>query len=152
MPPRFSRGGNEVAFGTIGNASCAEGHFWEAINAIGVLGAPVVLSLWDDGYGISVTNEHQLAKPDLTELLEGFRRQRHTCRVDRCTAQQAVLQLEIEPKAAVHFQQDLDGLCHDLRADIVPRQDQYFPCHSRCGSRYLMTSNNQGERWRRPCS
>ncbi len=72
---RFSRGGSEVAFGTIGNASCAEGHFWEATNAIGVLGTPVVLSIWDDGYGISVTNEHQLAKPDLTELLEGFRRQ-----------------------------------------------------------------------------
>ncbi len=65
--------GGEVAFGTIGNASCAEGVFWEAINAIGVLQAPAVLSIWDDGYGISVPNELQLVK-DLSELLAGFRR------------------------------------------------------------------------------
>lgn len=51
---QFSRNGDEIAFGTIGNASSAEGMFWEAINAIGVLGAPVVMSIWDDGYGISV--------------------------------------------------------------------------------------------------
>lgn len=71
---RFSRGGAEVAFGTIGNASCAEGHFWETLNAIGVLRLPVVISIWDDGYGISVPNELQLAKQDLSELLGGFRR------------------------------------------------------------------------------
>jgi len=71
---RFSRGGREVAFGTIGNASTAEGHFWEAVNAIGVLRAPVVLSIWDDGYGISVPNEHQIAMGDLSVQLEGFRR------------------------------------------------------------------------------
>jgi 2-oxoisovalerate dehydrogenase E1 component len=71
---QFSRGGREVAFGTIGNASCAEGLFWEALNAIGVLHAPAVISIWDDEYGISVHNEHQLAKPNLSELLAGFRR------------------------------------------------------------------------------
>jgi len=70
----FSKNGDEVAFGTIGNASCAEGHFWEAIDAIGVLRAPVVLSIWDDGYGISVPNEFQHTKANLGELLEGFRR------------------------------------------------------------------------------
>jgi TPP-dependent pyruvate/acetoin dehydrogenase alpha subunit len=70
----FSRNGDEVAFGTIGNASCAEGLFWEAVNAIGVLQAPVVISIWDDGYGISVENEHQIAKDDLAELLSGFQR------------------------------------------------------------------------------
>jgi pyruvate/2-oxoglutarate/acetoin dehydrogenase E1 component/TPP-dependent pyruvate/acetoin dehydrogenase alpha subunit len=70
----FSKNGDEVAFGTIGNASCAEGHFWEAVDAIGVLRAPVVLSIWDDGYGISVPNEFQHAKGNLGELLEGFRR------------------------------------------------------------------------------
>ncbi|MFQ5631483.1 MAG: thiamine pyrophosphate-dependent enzyme, partial [bacterium] len=52
---QFSRNGNEIAFGTIGNASCAEGLFWEAINAVGVLHAPMVLSIWDDDYGISVS-------------------------------------------------------------------------------------------------
>jgi len=70
----FSKRGDEVAFGTIGNASCAEGIFWESINAIGVLGSPVVLSIWDDGYGISVPNEHQITKGDLSELLAGFQR------------------------------------------------------------------------------
>ena len=70
----FSDGGNEVAFGTIGNASCAEGLFWESINAIGVLSAPVVLSIWDDGYGISVPNEDQIMGSDLSALLQGFGR------------------------------------------------------------------------------
>jgi len=71
----FSRHGDEIAFGTIGNASCAEGHFWEALNAIGVLRAPVLMSIWDDGYGISVPNEFQIAKANLSELLAGFARQ-----------------------------------------------------------------------------
>ncbi len=72
---QFSHNGNEVAFGTIGNASCAEGMFWEAVNAIGVLQAPVVLSIWDDDYGISVPNELQLTA-DLSRLLNGFQRSR----------------------------------------------------------------------------
>ena len=71
---RFSNGGREVAFGTIGNASCAEGLFWETVNAVGVLRSPMVLSIWDDGYGISVPNEHQVTKGDVGELLEGFRK------------------------------------------------------------------------------
>src|SRR5262245_24846677 len=70
----FSRNGEEVAFGTIGNASCAEGMFWEAVNAVGVLQAPMLLSIWDDGYGISVPNEFQLTKGDVYALLSGFRR------------------------------------------------------------------------------
>ncbi|HEV8631509.1 MAG TPA: transketolase C-terminal domain-containing protein [Thermoanaerobaculia bacterium] len=73
--PRFSRHGDEVAWGTIGNASCAEGMFWEALNAIGVLQGPAVISIWDDGYGISVPNEHQLTKGDLSVLLAGFQRE-----------------------------------------------------------------------------
>ena len=71
---KFSKNGDEIAFGTIGNASCAEGMFWEAVNAIGVLGAPALISIWDDGYGISVPNEHQITKGDLSALLAGFRR------------------------------------------------------------------------------
>lgn len=70
----LSDDGNEVAFGTIGNASCAEGPFWEALNAVGVLGGPLVMSIWDDEYGISVHNEHQLAKEDLSSLVAGFAR------------------------------------------------------------------------------
>ncbi|MEE9168561.1 MAG: thiamine pyrophosphate-dependent enzyme [bacterium] len=68
----FSNNGNEVAFGTIGNATCAEGMFWESINAIGVLRGPMVLSIWDDHYGISVSNEHQITKEDISALLKGF--------------------------------------------------------------------------------
>jgi len=70
----LSRRGNEIAWGTIGNASCAEGLFWEAINAAGVLQVPMLLSIWDDGYGISVPNEHQVTGGDLERLLSGFRR------------------------------------------------------------------------------
>lgn len=77
---QFSKGGNEIAFGTIGNASCAEGMFWESINAIGVLGAPVLLSIWDDEYGISVPNEFQITKGDLSELLKGFQREQGSTR------------------------------------------------------------------------
>jgi 2-oxoisovalerate dehydrogenase E1 component len=71
---QFSHDGNEIAFGTIGNASCAEGVFWEAINAAGVLRVPMMLCVWDDGYGISVPNEMQVTKDSISELLAGFRR------------------------------------------------------------------------------
>lgn len=70
----YSNNGNEVAFGTIGNASSAEGMFWESIDAIGVLRAPAVISIWDDGYGISVPNEFQHTKGNVGELLQGFQR------------------------------------------------------------------------------
>ena len=70
----FSDHGNEIAFGTLGNASCAEGIFWEAINAAGVLQVPMLLSIWDDGYGISVPNQFQMTKGDIYRILEGFQR------------------------------------------------------------------------------
>ena len=70
----FSRDGNEIAWGTIGNASCAEGMFWESINAAGVLQIPMVVSIWDDNYGISVPNEFQMTKGHISELLKGFQR------------------------------------------------------------------------------
>jgi pyruvate/2-oxoglutarate/acetoin dehydrogenase E1 component/TPP-dependent pyruvate/acetoin dehydrogenase alpha subunit len=71
----FSRGGDEIAFGTIGNAATAEGMFWEAVNAIGVLKSPALISIWDDCFGISVSSEHQLVKQNISNLLEGFRRE-----------------------------------------------------------------------------
>jgi 2-oxoisovalerate dehydrogenase E1 component len=76
---QFSKDGNEVAFATIGNASCAEGLFWESVNAIGVLRCPAILTIYDDGYGISVTNESQIAKENISELLMGFRRPPGEC-------------------------------------------------------------------------
>jgi pyruvate/2-oxoglutarate/acetoin dehydrogenase E1 component/TPP-dependent pyruvate/acetoin dehydrogenase alpha subunit len=74
---QFSRNGDEIAFGTIGNASCAEGMFWEAINAGGVLQIPMLVSIWDDNYGISVANEFQITRGNLSELLKGFQRDPH---------------------------------------------------------------------------
>ncbi len=71
---KFSNNGSEIAFGTIGNSSCAEGHFFEAVNAIGVLQVPAIISVWDDGYGISVSNEVQMTKSDVSEALKGFQR------------------------------------------------------------------------------
>lgn len=70
----FSINGNEVAFGTIGNASTSEGVFFEAINAGGVLQIPMVVSIWDDGYGISVPNKYQTTKSDISAVLKGFQR------------------------------------------------------------------------------
>ncbi len=70
----FSHQGNEIAWGTIGDASCAEGIFWEAVNAAGALKAPMLLSIWDDGYGISVPSEFHLTKGHLSSILRGFQR------------------------------------------------------------------------------
>ncbi|TYP97199.1 pyruvate/2-oxoglutarate/acetoin dehydrogenase E1 component [Sphingobacterium allocomposti] len=70
----FSNKGNEVVFCTVGNASTSEGVFWETVNAVAVKQIPVVISIWDDGYGISVPNEVQTAKADISEALRGFQR------------------------------------------------------------------------------
>ncbi|HNX85542.1 MAG TPA: thiamine pyrophosphate-dependent enzyme [Bacteroidales bacterium] len=69
---KFSVLGNEVAFGMIGDASTSEGHFFESINAAGVLQVPMAISIWDDGYGISVPKKYQTTKEDISELLKGF--------------------------------------------------------------------------------
>lgn len=74
----FSVNGNEVTFATIGNASTAEGLFWESINAIGVLKAPAVITIYDDGYGISVPNQFQMVKENIGALLKGFERDPRT--------------------------------------------------------------------------
>lgn len=71
----FSVNGNEVAFGTIGNASTSEGVFFEAINAAGVLQIPMAISIWDDAYGISVPAKYQTTKEDISEVLKGFQRE-----------------------------------------------------------------------------
>ncbi len=70
----FSIHGNEVAFGTIGNASTSEGIFFESVSAAAVLQIPMVLSIWDDGYGISVPNAYHTPKEDISKVLEGFQR------------------------------------------------------------------------------
>ncbi|KAI9549533.1 hypothetical protein GHT06_004088 [Daphnia sinensis] len=70
----FSINGNEVAWGTIGNASTSEGIFFESINAAGVMQVPMVVSVWDDGYGISVPQEFHTTKGSISEVLSGFQR------------------------------------------------------------------------------
>jgi 2-oxoisovalerate dehydrogenase E1 component len=74
----LSNNGNEVAFGTIGDASTAEGHFWETVNAAGVLQIPMALAVWDDGYGISVTKDYQIIKASISEILQGFEKKEGT--------------------------------------------------------------------------
>jgi pyruvate/2-oxoglutarate/acetoin dehydrogenase E1 component/TPP-dependent pyruvate/acetoin dehydrogenase alpha subunit len=71
----FTQGGNEVAWGTIGNAATAEGMFYETINAGGVLQVPMIVSVWDDEYGISVPNKYHTTKESISEVLKGFQRE-----------------------------------------------------------------------------
>lgn len=71
---KFSQKGEEIAFVTIGDASTAEGHFWETLNAACALQVPLVVAIWDDGYGISVPTQNQRAKADISEMLNGFQR------------------------------------------------------------------------------
>ena len=75
---KFSNNGNEVAWGTIGNASTSEGVFFESINAAGVLEIPMVMSIWDDEYGISVHAKHQTTKESISEILKGFQKEKNT--------------------------------------------------------------------------
>mgnify|MGYP000343437493 CR=1 FL=1 len=74
----FSNKGNEVAFGTIGDASTSEGVFFETINAAGVLQVPLAISVWDDGYGISVPKKYQTTKESISEVLRGFIKEKNT--------------------------------------------------------------------------
>ena len=71
---KFSNNGREIAFGTVGDASTAEGHFFETLNAACALQVPMIISIWDDGYGISVPTHNQRAKADIAEMLSGFQR------------------------------------------------------------------------------
>jgi TPP-dependent pyruvate/acetoin dehydrogenase alpha subunit len=68
----FSNSGNEVAFGTIGDSSTSEGLFWETMNAAAVLGVPMCMSVWDNGWGISVPKKYQTVKESISEALKGF--------------------------------------------------------------------------------
>ncbi len=73
----YSNKGNEVAFGTIGDSSTSEGLFWETINAAGVLQVPLLMSVWDDGHGISVPKKYQTTKESISEVLKGFQRDKN---------------------------------------------------------------------------
>ena len=75
---KFTNNGNEVAFGTIGDASTSEGIFWETINAAGVLQVPMAISIWDDGYGISVPKKYQTVKESISKALSGMQMEENT--------------------------------------------------------------------------
>lgn len=74
----LSDNGNEVCFCTIGDASTSEGHFWETINAAGVLQVPLAVFVWDDGYGISVPKKYQTTKSSISDALKGFQKKENT--------------------------------------------------------------------------
>ncbi|MGN6437069.1 MAG: alpha-ketoacid dehydrogenase subunit alpha/beta [Agriterribacter sp.] len=78
----LSDNGNEVCFCTIGDASVSEGHFWEAINAAGVLQVPLAIFIWDDGYGISVPSAEQIVKGSVSDALKGFQKKNNTNGID----------------------------------------------------------------------
>ena len=70
----FTNGGDEIAIGTIGDASTSEGMFWETMNAAAVLEVPMLMNVWDDGYGISVPKKYQTVKASISEALRGFQK------------------------------------------------------------------------------
>lgn len=74
----LSENGNEVCFATIGDASTSEGHFWETINAAGVLQVPLAVFVWDDGYGISVPKKYQTTKSSVSDALSGMQKKEDT--------------------------------------------------------------------------
>ncbi|HET9055213.1 MAG TPA: thiamine pyrophosphate-dependent enzyme [Chitinophagaceae bacterium] len=78
----LSNNGNEVCFTTIGDASTSEGHFWETINAAGVLQIPLAIFVWDDGYGISVPKKYQTTKGSISEAIKGFQKKEGTNGMD----------------------------------------------------------------------
>ncbi len=78
----LSNNGNEVCFCTIGDASTSEGHFWETINAAGVLQVPLAVFVWDDGYGISVPKKYQTTKASISDALKGFQKKENTNGID----------------------------------------------------------------------
>lgn len=82
----FSIDGNEIAWGTIGDASTSEGIFWETLNAAGVMQVPMIVSVWDDGYGISVAKKYQTTKESISKILKGFKRTRKEQGIEIFTA------------------------------------------------------------------
>ena len=78
----LSHNGNEICFTTIGDASTSEGHFWETVNAAGVLQVPLAIFVWDDGYGISVPKKYQTTKGSISEALSGMKKKEGTNGID----------------------------------------------------------------------
>jgi pyruvate/2-oxoglutarate/acetoin dehydrogenase E1 component/TPP-dependent pyruvate/acetoin dehydrogenase alpha subunit len=108
----LSHNGNEVCFCTIGDASTSEGHFWEAVNAAGVLQVPLAIFVWDDGYGISVPKSHQTTKGSISSALKGFQK------IDGTNG------LNIYKVKAW----DYAGLCEVFEEGLTKTRETHIPC------------------------
>ncbi|HUH45919.1 MAG TPA: thiamine pyrophosphate-dependent enzyme, partial [Arenibacter sp.] len=109
----FSDHGNEVAWGTIGNASTSEGVFFETINAAGVLQVPLVISIWDDDYGISVHARHQTTKEDISKILAGFQR-------DKKDAGYEILKVKgWDYTALIHAYENASDIARDQHVPVI---------------------------------
>ncbi|MBC8768472.1 transketolase [Arenibacter sp. BSSL-BM3] len=110
---KFSDNGNEVAWGTIGNASTSEGVFFETINAAGVLQVPMVISIWDDNYGISVHAKHQTTKEDISKILAGFQR-------DQKNAGYEILKVKgWDYTALIHAYENASDIARDEHVPVI---------------------------------
>ena len=107
----LSNQGNEVCFATIGDASTSEGHFWETINAAGVLQIPLVVFVWDDGYGISVPKKYQTSKGSISEALSGMQKEEHT---------NGISIYEVKGW-------DYAGLCETFEKGVKEAREQHIP-------------------------
>lgn len=109
----FSENGNEVAWGTIGNAATSEGHFFETVNAAGVLQVPMVISVWDDAFGISVPAKFQTTKEDISEVLQGFQR-------DEDTAGYEILRVQgWDYTALIHTYENAADIARELHVPVL---------------------------------
>ncbi|MEI9935222.1 MAG: thiamine pyrophosphate-dependent enzyme [Ferruginibacter sp.] len=107
----LSNNGNEVCFCTIGDASTSEGHFWEAVNAVGVMQVPLAIFIWDDGYGISVPTKYQTTKGSISEALRGLQKTHDSNGID-------IYQLK---------GWDYAGMCEVLEPAIQKIRDTHIP-------------------------
>jgi len=109
----LSSNGNEIAFGTIGNASTSEGMFFEAINAAGVLQVPMLISVWDDEYGISVPKEYQTTKGSISKILSGFQRSQKEKGFEILTAN------GWDYEALIHVYQRAEKICREEHVPVL---------------------------------
>lgn len=108
----LSHNGNEVCFATIGDASTSEGHFWEAVNAAGVMQIPLAIFVWDDGYGISVSKDQQTTKGSISEVLAGFQKNKDTNGINIYKVKGW----------------DYAGMCEIFEAGIAKTRASHVPC------------------------
>ncbi len=109
--PHLSKNGNEICFATIGDASTSEGHFWETMNAAGVMQIPLAVFVWDDGYGISVPKKYQTTKGSISAALKGFQKKNDTNGIDIYTVKGW----------------DYAGMCEVFEAGLQKIRDTHVP-------------------------